>query len=141
MDLNEVAAEGARLSQTAHLATVGADNAPDVVPVQPGWADGVCWVMAHKGTVKLRNIAVNPNVALSWQVSENGDALEVWGTAVVADDRATRERVWNGVFPYDLDQFCSNGIDSPEVAFIAVTPSRAVAVKQFGLGGKSSWRR
>ena len=39
MDLNEVAAETTRLSNWAHLATVGADGNPDVVPVWPAWQD------------------------------------------------------------------------------------------------------
>ena len=35
MDLEQVKAEGARLSPWAHLATVGADGQPDVVPIHP----------------------------------------------------------------------------------------------------------
>ena len=37
MDLEEIKAEGRRLSPWAHLATVGADGKPDVVPVHPCW--------------------------------------------------------------------------------------------------------
>jgi hypothetical protein len=37
MDLDEIKAETKRLSPLAHIATVGADGKPDVVPVYPAW--------------------------------------------------------------------------------------------------------
>lgn len=41
VELDEVKAETARLSNWAHLATVGADGNPDVVPVWPAWHDDI----------------------------------------------------------------------------------------------------
>ena len=105
MDLERVKAESARLSPWAHLATVGRDGDPDVVPIHPAWEGDTLWFMTGAKSVKARNIAHHGNVALHWQVSEAGDGLEVWGAATVRADLATKRRLWKGVFDYDLDQY------------------------------------
>jgi pyridoxine/pyridoxamine 5'-phosphate oxidase len=83
MDLDDVKAETARLSNWAHIATVGADGNPDVVPVWPAWQDDTLWIFTGTNSVKVRNLASNPNVALHWQVDVSGDGVEVWGRATV----------------------------------------------------------
>jgi general stress protein 26 len=140
MDLDDVKAHGKRLSPWAHLASVGADNAPDVVPVHPCWEGDTLWFMAGTDSVKARNIAANPNVALHWQVTETGDGLEVWGTAELFDDLDTKTRLWTGVFDYDLNAFAPGGPErSPGVGFIAVTPTRALYLAAYGMGGAQRW--
>jgi general stress protein 26 len=140
VDLEQIKAAGARLSMWAHMATVGADNEPDVVPVHPCWEGDTMWVMIGANSVKAKNVAINPKVALHWQVTEVGDGLEVWGTASFHDDVETKRRLWNGVFDYDLNLFAPGGPDnSPETAFLAVTPERAVFLKQYGMGGIERW--
>ncbi len=76
MDLQDIKAKAAALSPWAHLATVGADGKPDVVPVHPCWEGDTLWVMGGSASVKARNIAANPNVALHWQVTEAGDGTK-----------------------------------------------------------------
>jgi general stress protein 26 len=141
MDLDDVKAEGQRLSMWAHMATVGADGGPDVVPVHPAWENDTLWIMTGTRSVKVRNIEANPKVALHWQVGESGDGLELWGTATTHTDVETKKRLWNGVFDYDLSAFSPGGPeDSGGTAFVAVQPERAVAVKAFGAGGRETWR-
>jgi general stress protein 26 len=140
MDLEEIKAEGRRLSPWAHLATVGADGKPDVVPVHPCWEGDTLWVMAYEDSVKCRNIAHQPEVALHWQVTESGDGLELWGTASVHADLDTKRRLWTGVFDYDLNLFVPGGPEAPGTAFIAVAPSRAVYLKAYGMGGIDRWK-
>ncbi len=140
MELDELQAETARLSNWAHLATVGADGNPDVVPVWPAWQDGVLWVSSHTHSVKVRNLAANPNVAMHWQVDESGDGVEVWGTATVHTDLDTKRRLWTGVFTYNLDDFAPGGPESEDSCFIAVQPERALALKQYGMAGRDTWR-
>ncbi|MBJ7460970.1 MAG: pyridoxamine 5'-phosphate oxidase family protein, partial [Ilumatobacteraceae bacterium] len=43
-----------KLSPWAHLATVGKDNRPDVVPVHPCWEDDVLWVLVGNSSVKSK---------------------------------------------------------------------------------------
>jgi len=90
--------------------------------------------------VKARNVTANPNVALHWQVTEVGDGVEIWGTAELFDDIDTKRRLWDGVFDYDLNAFAPGGPDnSPETAFMAITPTRALVLKQYGMGGMQRW--
>ena len=86
MDLEQIKAKAAQLSPWAHLATVGTDGKPDVSPVHPAWEGDTVWFMVGADSIKARNVAANPNVALHWQVTEAGDGLEVWGTGSFHDD-------------------------------------------------------
>lgn len=138
--LDEVKAFADGLSPWAHLATVGADGAPDVVPVHPCWEGDVLWTMIGASSVKARNVAANPQVALHWQVTEVGDGVEVWGTGEVHTDLATKRRLWTGVFDYDLNVFAPGGPDdSPDAGFLAITPTKALVVKAYGTGGLLRW--
>jgi PPOX class probable F420-dependent enzyme len=141
MDLNDVQAETTRLSNWAHLATVGADGNPDVVPVWPAWHEDRLWIFTETKSVKVRNLAANPNVAMHWQVDLSGDGVEVWGTATVHTDLDTKRKLWNGVFTYNLDDFGPGGPESPDSCFVAVEPQRALAVKSYGMAGRETWRR
>ncbi|WP_041298264.1 pyridoxamine 5'-phosphate oxidase family protein [Ilumatobacter coccineus] len=138
--LDEVKAFATGLSPWAHLATVGADGEPDVVPVHPCWEGDTLWTMVGTTSVKARNTADNPKVAFHWQVTENGDGVEVWGTSELFTDVETKKRLWDGVFDYDLNAFAPGGPEnSPDTAFLAVTPTRALILKQYGMGGVQRW--
>ncbi len=138
--LDEIKQFATTLSPWAHMATVGADGKPDVVPVHPSWEGDVLWLMCGSSSVKARNLAANPAVALHWQVTEVGDGVEVWGDAEVFTDVETKRRLWTGVFDYDLNAFAPGGPDdSPDTAFIAVRPERALILKQYGMGGSDRW--
>ncbi len=140
IDLDAVKAFASNLSPWAHLATVGSDNQPDVVPVHPCWEGDDCWVMVGASSVKAKNSEVNPNVAMHWQVTEVGDGVEIWGTAEIFTDVETKRRMWNDVFDYDLSAFSPGGPDnSPETVFMKVTPNRAVVLRGYGVGGVERW--
>ncbi len=136
IDLADVRAFASELSPWAHLATVGADHRPDVVPIHPCWEGDTCWIMVGAQSVKARNARANDQVALHWQVTEVGDGVEVWGTARLVDDVETKRRMWNEVFDYDLSAFSPGGPDnSPDTIFMAVDVDRAVVLRQYGMGG------
>jgi general stress protein 26 len=140
MELDDIIEASKKLSPWAHLATVGADGNPDVVPVHPAWDGHTLWIMAGGDAVKCRNIAANDNVALHWQVTENGDGVEVWGKASVHADLDTKRRLWTGVFDYDLDAFAPGGPDdSPGTVFVAVEPDRALYLEMYGMKGSHRW--
>jgi general stress protein 26 len=138
--LDDVKAAATALSMWAHIATVGADGEPDVVPVHPCWEGDTLWIMCGTDSVKARNVAHNDKVALHWQVTENGDGVEVWGRASVHDDLETKRRLWTGVFDYDLNAFAPGGPDaSPGTGFMAVVPTRAMVMTAYGMGGITRW--
>lgn len=140
MDLERVKRESARLSPLAHVATVGSDGDPDVAPVHPAWEGDTIWFMTGAKSVKARNIAHHPGVAMHWQVTEAGDGVEVWGKAEVHADVETKKRLWKGVFDYDLDQFAPGGPEgSPDTVFVAVRPERALYLIMYGMKGRETW--
>lgn len=141
MELSDVQSEATRLSPLMHLATVGPDGSPHVAPVHPAWLDGTLWISSFADSVKARNIAGNPKVAAHWQVDESGDGVAVWGTATVHTDIETKRRLWTDVFDYDLNAFFPDGAESEGACFIAIEPSRAVVLKQYGIAGRDTWRR
>lgn len=139
-DLAAVKSFASNLSPWAHLATVGRDNRPDVVPVHPCWEGDTCWIMMGTDSVKAKNARVNDQVALHWQVTEVGDGVEIWGTARLVGDVETKRRMWSEVFDYDLSAFAPGGPDnSPETIFMAVDVERAVVLKQYGMAGVERW--
>lgn len=140
--LSDVRNFASGLSVWAHLATVGADGEPDVVPVHPCWEGEVLWVMVGTDSVKTRNVASNERVAMHWQVTENGDGVEIWGRATVVSDLETKRRLWKGVFDYDLDAFAPGGPDnSPTTAFMRIDVDRAVILRMYGAAGVERWNR
>jgi general stress protein 26 len=151
MDLDEIKEKATALSMWAHMATVGADGKPDVVPVHPCWGPApgapdddrsVLWTMCGADSVKARNIAANNNVALHWQVTEVGDGVEVWGTAEVFTDLDTKRRLWTGVFDYDLNGFAPGGPENSEgTAFVATYPERALYLEMYGMKGAHRWTK
>jgi general stress protein 26 len=137
--LDEIKTMAAALSPWAHLATVGADGAPDVVPVHPAWEGDTVWAMIGPDSVKARNVATNPKVAMHWQVTEAGDGVELWGDARVHTDLETKQRLWTGVFDYDLDQFAPEGPSSPGTAFLAIEPAKILVLYMYGMKGMKRW--
>jgi len=140
--LDDIRTFSTGLSPWAHLATVGSDGEPDVVPVHPCWEGGVIWIMVGRDSVKSKNVAHEPRVALHWQVTENGDGVEVWGRSSLHGDVETKRRLWSGVFDYDLNAFAPGGPDnSPDTVFMRVDVDRAMLMRAYGMAGIERWKR
>ena len=140
-DLASIRAAAIALSPWAHIATVGKDGRPDVVPVHPCWEGDVLWILVGDDSVKAKNVRHNNHVALHWQVTETGDGVEMWGTASLHSDLDTKRRLWNGVFDYDLNAFAPGGPDaSPGTGFMRVDVYRALYLPAYGMKGRFEWR-
>ena len=143
MDLDQIKREGARLGMWAHLATVGPSGQPHVTPVHPCWEGSTLWTMLGADSVKAKNLAHEPRCSFHWQVSDatGFDSLILWGTGHVHTDVETKRRLWEGVFDYNLGDFAPGGPEeSPNTAFMAFTPTKAVLLRNFGIGGREEWR-
>lgn len=142
VSLSDIRVFSSSLSPWAHLATVGADGEPDVVPVHPCWEGDTIWIMVGKDSVKSRNVAHEGRVALHWQVTESGDGVEIWGRASLFSDVETKRRLWTGIFDYDLDAFAPGGPDgSPDTSFMRVDVDRAMLMRAYGMAGIERWKK
>lgn len=141
MDAGDIEGLARALSVRTYLATTSPDLEPHVVPVHPGWEGNTIWIMTAHSSVKVRNALANPKVAMHWETNDEGDGLLVWGTAVMFSDLDTKERLWTGVFSYDLEEFAPNGLNNPDVGFLAITPHRAVHAIAYGAGGVQRWQQ
>ena len=140
--LDEVRSFASTLSPWAHLASVGSDGEPDVVPVHPCWEGDVVWVMVGIDSVKARNVSHEERVALHWQVTEKGDGVEIWGRASLHSDVETKKRLWSGVFDYDLNAFAPGGPEnSPDTAFMRIDVEKAMVMVAYGMGGIQRWKK
>ena len=142
LTLDDVVAEAARLGMWAHVATVTPSGEPHVVPVHPAWFEGRLYALVGPTSKKMRNVASNPSVCVHWQVSDatGFDSLIVWGTGAAVTDDERKVQLWDSAFDYDLAAFSPGGPTSPDTAVLEVVPSRALVLRQFGMGGREEWR-
>lgn len=91
-------------ARVAHLATVGADGRPHIVPVTfATWSDTVVMAIDHKPKTttnlkRLRNITANPRVSLLADEYNDTDWTHLWwvrvdGTATVVEEEPTRSQL------------------------------------------------
>ncbi len=143
MEIQEVIEASKYLGEWAHIATVSNSGTPYVSPVHPCWEGETIWVMVGVNSAKSKNINHSPSVSLHWQVSEGTsfDSLIIWGQAELSIDIETKRRLWSGVFDYDLNIFAPNGPEnSPETGFISISPTKAIILKEMGVGERLVWR-
>jgi len=143
MDLEKIIEASKHLGEWAHIATVSSSGTPYVTPVHPCWEAETLWTMVGEDSVKAKNIKSSPLVSCHWQVSPetNFDSLIIWGKAEIFTDLETKERLWDGVFDYDLNAFAPGGpSDSPGTGFMSIAPSKAVILKGMGMGGRFEWK-
>lgn len=143
MELSNVIDESARLGMWVHIATVSPSGTPYVAPVHPCWEGETLWSMVGADSVKAKNLATNNKLSCHWQVSEETgfDSLILWGTGQLFDDLETKRRLWDGVFDYDLNAFAPGGPDdSPGTSFLAITPTKALLLRQYGMAGMERWQ-
>ena len=77
--------------RTTWLSTVGPDGRPHLAGVGALWVDGQFYFTSGQGTRKSRNLAANPNCALS--IALPGLDLVVEGRATKVTDQAALERL------------------------------------------------
>ena len=65
----------------------------------------------------------------------------IWGTAQNFDDVETKRSMWEGVFDYDLTAMNGGGPDdTPQSCMLAITPTRALLLRNFGFEGREAWK-
>jgi nitroimidazol reductase NimA-like FMN-containing flavoprotein (pyridoxamine 5'-phosphate oxidase superfamily) len=143
MSLSDVITESVRFGSQVYMATVSPSGMPYVTPVVVAWKDDMLWAAVGLAQAKVKNLEKNNQISCHWNTGEslNYDGLMVWGTAQIFDDLETKRRMWEGVFDYDLTAINGGGPDeAAHACLIAITPSRALLLRKFGVEGREVWR-
>jgi hypothetical protein len=130
------------------LATTRPDGRPHVAGVGALWDDGKVYVVSGPGTRKSRNLAENPNCAVSMALPAMDLVFE--GRAERVTDDATLQRLagryadsgWparveDGAFTYD---YSAPSAGPPPWYLYAITPTTVFGVTQGEPGGATRWR-
>jgi hypothetical protein len=135
-------------NRTCWLATTNPDGGPHVAGVGAVWADGRFFVTSGPNTRKSRNLAQNPNCAISVSLADID--LVVYGPARKVTDNATLERVaklynelgWpvraaDGAF---VAEYSAPSAGPAPWDLYEVTPASAVGVASAEPHGATRWR-
>lgn len=112
------------------LTTVRADGRPEPSPVWFLWDGASVLIYSQPNTVKLRNIATRPRVALSFNTTEGGDDVIVFaGDAWIANDAPPSNEVPAMLAKYHADLTRPGGFTAEDFArdypvAIRVTPTK-----------------
>ncbi len=79
---------------------------------------GHIWFLSAKDSVKNMELAADTRVSLFFQGSSYSDFLELNGYAVVTDDRAKIEELWEPT----VKAWFTEGIDDPRISVIEFIP-------------------
>ena len=134
--------------QTPFLATTRPDGRPHVAGVGAIWDNGKIYVVSGPTTRKSRNLARNPNCAVS--MSLTGIDLVIEGKAARVTDDATLQRLakrygeqgWpakvkDGAFTYE---YSAPSAGPPPWHLYEVTPRTVFGVLSAEPGGATRWR-
>ncbi len=81
--------------------------------------DGDLWFFASRSSRKVAHIAANPQVNVA--TSGSSSWVSLTGSAVVVDDLATKQRLWNTV----VEAWFPDGPEDPDVVLLRVEAASA----------------
>lgn len=121
-ELVALALQTMRAVQYAFLITLGSSGEPHARLMQPfpPEDDLTIWFGASPRSRKVRDIADNPRVLVTYQQDAENAYLVVYGTAVVVDDLAERQRRWMDAW----SAFFVGGPTGDDYVLLRVTPDR-----------------
>jgi len=111
--------------QNCWLATVRPDGRAHLTPIWFVWVRDTFWLCCNTGTVKARNMRVNPNVALS--LESGSDPIVVEGVATLHAHPYPTDVV--DVFRSKYDWNMSGEVTDPDGDFgvlVEITPTKWV---------------
>ena len=141
-------ASGPQPNGTTFLATMRPDGRPHLAGVGAIWDNGKVYIVSGDGTRKSKNLAENPNCAVSMALPAMDLVFE--GRAERVTDDATLQRLagryadsgWparveDGAFTYD---YSAPSAGPPPWYLYAITPTTVFGVTQGEPGGATRWR-
>ena len=139
--LADVQADSKRYGPLAFLGTVSPSGTPYTSPVAVNWVDDELLAFVATPEAKVANVRANGRLTVHFSVGEttNWDSCMLWGDARVLDTVEQRRSSWDRM-GYDLGRFEPGGPDADSHVFIALRPTKAVILRNYGIGGRQVWR-
>ncbi|MDI3321509.1 pyridoxamine 5'-phosphate oxidase family protein [Pinibacter soli] len=81
--------------------------------------NGIFWFLSAKDSNKNAELQLDSSVQLLFQGSNYSDFLNIYGTAVVSDDKEKIKELWQPI----LKTWFTEGIDDPRISVISVDPA------------------
>ncbi len=141
LSLADVQADSKRYGPLAYLATVSPSGTPYASPVAVNWVDDELVAFVAAPEAKVANVRDNHKMTVHFAVSESTgwDSCMLWGSARVIDTIEGRRELWDRM-GYDLGRFEPGGPEADTHVFLALVPSKAVILRNYGIGGRQEWR-
>ncbi len=141
LSLAEVQVDSKRYGPLAYLGTVSASGTPYTSPVAVNWVDDELLAFVATHEAKVANVRHNQAMTAHFAVGESTgwDSCVLWGSARVIDTVDGRTALWDRM-GYDLGRFEPGGPGADTHVFLALTPSKAVILRNYGIGGRHEWR-
>jgi len=139
--LADVQADSKRYGPLAFLGTVSPSGTPYTSPVAVNWVDDELLAFVATPEAKVANVRANGRLTVHFSVGEttNWDSCMLWGDARVLDTAEQRRALWDRM-GYDLGRFEPGGPEADSHVFIALRPTKAVILRNYGIGGRHVWR-
>jgi nitroimidazol reductase NimA-like FMN-containing flavoprotein (pyridoxamine 5'-phosphate oxidase superfamily) len=141
LTLADVEADSKRYGPLAYLGTVSASGTPYTSPVAVNWIDDEVVAFVATPEAKVANVRANGKMTVHFSVGESTgwDSCVLWGEARVLDTTEQRRALWDRM-GYDLGRFEPGGPEADSHVFIAMRPTKAVILRNYGIGGRLEWR-
>ena len=124
-----------RMAAMSFLATADGDQPCSRAMTHYIDNDGTIWYPTLLESAKVRQIAANPKVAVSFFDPQGRAApVSVYGTAEIITDCVNCEHIWQGFGP-SITKIVPAGPGSANFAFIKITPKSIVANTYRRTGG------
>ena len=81
-------------------------------------SEGNLWFLSANDSHKNKEIGKDPMVQLLFQGSSYSDFLQLYGIAIISEDRARIKQLWKPI----LKTWFTEGVDDPRISVIKVEP-------------------
>ncbi len=139
--LEHIRNDSLRYGPFANVATVGVDGDPHLAPVAVAWHGDDLLTFVRSDSRKVKNLAHRARATVHFAVGPhtNWDSCIVWCDVTLVDTIDGRTALWDKM-GYDLAAFEPGGPECDDHVFLVMRPTRATILRNYGIGGRESWR-
>ena len=139
--IDHIRSDSLRYGPFADVATVDGNGDPHLAPVAVAWHGDELLTFVRSDSRKVANGGHRPRATVHFAVGPqtNWDSCIVWCDVAVVDTVDGRVALWDKM-GYDLAAFEPGGPECDDHVFLVMRPTRATILRNYGIGGRESWR-